>query len=369
MSRKHVPLVAGLVLCGGLAVILIALGALSANAAGSQQAATPTPVAVIGRQTVITTTLSANPADDLTTATLDLHAGYIMDPYLLPVVGKTEMTASSVVSGCNGFVGTMPSVTVNWDGKTDQLNVFVYSDNDGVLAIQKPDGSFVCNDDAGPSTVDPLVTLKAPVPGAYRIHVGAAKQDQPTLGFLAITQASLDDARLAELDLGVMLRRRARPQVQPLLQLDAKKLLTGRPAIFGSSELQADFKPVQAFAAGGGEIAAIRLEDQKMVCAGYLTAVPSYSFTWTGKPQALRLFFEGLKDSSLAVVTPDQKVVCGMDSATGNLNPAVDITSPAAGKYQIYIASMAPNTVVGGRLTITGDVKATPAVLPSPAGQ
>ena len=80
-----------------------------------------------------------------------------------------------------------------------------------------------------------------------------------------------------------MLRRRERPKLQALPQLDPEALLTGRTAIFGSAELQAGFKPVQAFAAGGGDIAAIRIEDQKLACAGYISPVPSYSFTWIGR--------------------------------------------------------------------------------------
>ena len=60
------------------------------------------------------------------------------------------------------------------------------------------------------------------------------------------------------------------------------------------------------------------------------------------------------------MVTPDQKVLCGMNSAAGNLNPVVDIAAPSPGQYQVYVAAMQPDTVVGGRLTITGDLKAHP---------
>ena len=169
------------------------------------------------------------------------------------------------------------------------MNLFVYSDDDAVFAVQQPDGSFVCNDDAGTATVDPLVTIKNPAAGAYKVHVGTAKKDQPALGFLAVTQMSLDDAKLAALDLAPMLRRRERPRPQALPQLDPKALLLRRSAIFGSTELQPGFKPVQAFVAGGGDIAAFNVEDKKLTCAGFVSAVPSYSFTWTGKAQGIRL--------------------------------------------------------------------------------
>ena len=124
---------------------------------------------------------------------------------------------------------------------------------------------------------------------------------------------------------------------------------------------------MQVFAAGGGDIAAFRMEDKKLACAGFISAAPSYSFTWTGKPQALRLFFEAQGDSALAVVTPDGQVLCGMNAAPDNLNPVVDVAAPAAGQYRVYVASMTPNTVTPGRLTITGDLKANPKALAAPA--
>jgi hypothetical protein len=360
-----------------LALMVIFGGSLTSAAGGSSmQSGTVTPVATVpltqapavAPTTMITQTASSDPTDDLTTATVNLYAGYIMDPYLLPVVGKTEKAASDVVQGCNGFVGAAPSVLISWLGKTDQLNAFVYSDGDAVLAVQLPDGSFICNDDAGPRTVDPLVSIKSPAPGTYRFHVGAANKDQPALGFLGITQAQLDDARLAELDLTPMLRRRERPRPHAAAQLDPGTLWTWRTPIFGSAQLRSGFTPVRAFVAGGGDVAAVKVEDQKLACAGYISPIPSYSFTWSGSPQAIRMFVEAGRDSSLAVVTPDRKVVCGMNADAANLNPVVDIASPMPGPYYVYVGAMQPGAVVGGALTITSDSKAAPAVL-APASQ
>ena len=368
MRKKHVSLVAGLALCAALVAVLVGAlgGPLPAGAAVLPLASTVAPSATPQPAVAVSATLSGDPARDLTTATVTLQAGFIMDPYLLPVIGKSERAASEVQKGCNGFISATPNVVVNWAGSTDQLGFFVYSDADAVLAVQQPDGSFLCNDDAGLRTTDPLVKIVDPAPGVYKVYAGTATKDAPALGFLAVTQTDLDDARLADLDLTSVLRRRERPKLLALPQLDPQTLLTGRRAIFGSTELQAGFKPVQVFAAGGGDIAAFRMEDGKLACAGFISPVPSYSFTWTGQSQGLRLFFEALKDSALAVVTPEQKVLCGMNAASANLNPVVDVPAPVAGRYQVYVASMAPDTVVGGRLTITGDLKANPAALAAP---
>ena len=60
-------------------------------------------------------------------------------------------------------------------------------------------------------------------------------------------------------------------------------------------------------------------------------------------------------------------MLCGMNAAPDNLNPVVDVLAPAAGQYRVYVASMTPNTVAPGRLTITGDRKANPKALAAPA--
>ena len=134
-------------------------------------------------------TQSGDPARDTTTAAVNLQAGYIMDPYLLPVIGKSEKAAADLQGGCNGYVSAAPNVVVNWAGVTDQLSFFVYSDADAALVIQRPDGSFLCNDDAGLRTTDPLVKIANPAPGSYKVFAGTAVKETPTLGFLAITQA------------------------------------------------------------------------------------------------------------------------------------------------------------------------------------
>ena len=146
MRKKQAPLAAGLALGVGLVVLLAVAfsGALTAGAALPPLAATVAPAA-----TPAPVTQSGDPARDTTTAAVNLQAGYIMDPYLLPVIGKSEKAAADLQGGCNGYVSATPNVVVNWAGATDQLSFFIYSDADAALVIQGPDGSFLCNDDAG----------------------------------------------------------------------------------------------------------------------------------------------------------------------------------------------------------------------------
>ncbi len=270
-----------------------------------------------------------------------------MDPYLLPVIGKSEQAASEVSKGCNGFISATPSVVLNWSGTTDQLSFFIYSDADAVLAVQQPDGSFVCNDDAGLRTTDPLVKIANPAPGAYKVYAGTATKDAARAGLPGRhARRTWTMRKLADLDLTSMLRRRERPRLLALPQLDPRPLLTGPRAVFGSTDLQAGFKPVQAFAAGGGDIAAIQHGGPEAGVRRLPQRGAQLQLHLDGRSQGMRLFFEALKDSALAVVTPDQKVLCGMNAATDNLNPVVDIPAPVAGQVQGLRRQHAPDTVV-----------------------
>ena len=90
-----------------------------------------------------------------------------------------------------------------------------------------------------------------------------------------------------------VLRRRERPRLQALPQLDPQALLpTGRRPVPVPADLQTGFKQVQVFAAGGGGTRHSGWRTRSWRAPASSTATPSYSFTWTGKPQALRLFFE-----------------------------------------------------------------------------
>jgi hypothetical protein len=297
------------------------------------------------------------PADDKTSAILALQAGFIMDPYLLPVVGAGNRAANSVESQCAGYIDEEPDVTVNWSGTSDQLSFFVYGDQDAVLLVELPDGSVLCNDDAGLETVQPLVEIPDPAAGAYRVYAGSAEQDLPALGALGITQAKLDAATLAQLDLTPMLRRRIHRS--PPVTMDPERLPNAPLAARRGAVLAPGFETLTVLAAGGGDIAAVQREDSELTCMGFVNPIASYHFAWQGDGEDLRLFFESNSESSLIVVTPDKRLLCAMGSSDSP-SPIVDIAGAEAGDYRVYVASMQPDGLVAGKLTITEDTSIEP---------
>ena len=98
-------------------------------------------------------------------------------------------------------------------------------------------------------------------------------------------------------------------------------------------------------------------------CAGFVSLVPSYTFSWDGSGNLRVLFEANSKDSTLGVVTPDGTVVCNDNVATDNLNPALTLSDAVEGDYKVYIGSHIPNEIALGQLTITSDQTAVPQPL------
>ena len=107
--------------------------------------------------------------------TIDLKAGFPLDPTILSVNAGGEIDAGSLGAGCSGFVNLSPSVTVNWSGKADFAQIFFYSKDDPTLMILTPDGKLLCSDDASEQVLDPVIQMEKPVEGTYKIWIGSAE--------------------------------------------------------------------------------------------------------------------------------------------------------------------------------------------------
>ncbi len=119
--------------------------------------------------------------------TLDLAAGFPLDPTFVSVNGGGEVDASLLGPDCKGFINRNPVATVNWTGAAEMLRAFFYSDSDSTLVVLTPDGKLVCNDNANEQLLDPVLDIKNPVPGKYRIWVGSAADRQRIPGILVLT--------------------------------------------------------------------------------------------------------------------------------------------------------------------------------------
>lgn len=309
----------------------------------------------------LTLRLAADLATEMEQAlvTLDLTAGFPLDPTFVSVNGGGEVDATLLGAGCTGFINDKPVVTVNWSGEAELARVFFVSDHDPTLVVLAPDGRFFCNDDAHADLLDPLIRIDNPPQGTYRIWIGSYAKGQLIPGVLVLTtrpEVSLGTFNLADLIKRPVL---ADEPIRPLpsVTLDALKV-----AAEEAITLTVDSAPFTATVTAEGDLPAAELPAKGARCAGLISAAASAAFRWTGEGRPLRILFEGDRDATLVVVGPGPAVLCNDDAAADNLNPALTVDA-AEGLYLVFVGRVNPSAPVTGTLTVTLDPEATPAPL------
>ena len=301
--------------------------------------------------------------------TLDLAAGFPLDPTFMSVNAGGAVPADLLGPGCTGFVNTEPVVTLNWTGATDFLKVFFVSNDDPTLVVLTPDGQALCNDDANSRLLDPVVQISNPVTGTYRIWAGSYTEGNLLPGILVLT--TKPNVGLGTFNLGTLIQRAQIPEVvsePPAIASPEDLAQTLQMALADSPKLTEADLPATVDIVADGYVPLFQLPLENRSCSGLVTGSPSYTFDWTGTSDALRIMFEGDGDSSLLVVRPDMSVLCSDDSADGsNLNPVIDINGAAQGLYAVYVGRINPEAPVTGMLSVT-DQTDEPDVL-APAGE
>ncbi len=128
--------------------------------------------------------------------TITLATGFMPDPQTASGTSGGPTAANTLDPNCNGYVtGGTPDHILVAQTAFSNLRVMARSDADTTLVIQKPDGSYVCNDDSSEG-FNPLIAAEFPA-GTYKIWVGSYEQgtNSPyTLGvseLASVTPASL----------------------------------------------------------------------------------------------------------------------------------------------------------------------------------
>lgn len=126
----------------------------------------------------------AQPAGESNFGTVSLNPGFMPDPHTASGTsgGATDATTLGT-AGCVGYIAGTPDHLFNATQAFANLRVMAHSTADITLVIQKPDGSYLCNDDS--EGTNPLVEGAFPT-GVYKIWIGSYEQgtNSPyTLGF------------------------------------------------------------------------------------------------------------------------------------------------------------------------------------------
>lgn len=298
--------------------------------------------------------------------TINLAAGFPLDPFFVSANGGGAMDASTLAAGCTGFINTDPTVTVDWTGEADFIKAFFVSDHDPILVVQTPGGEYLCNDDANSLLLDPVVRIDEPAAGRYNVWVGSSAADQLLPGVLVLT--TRPRVNLGTFVLGNLIRRPAIPEelskpeglqqgTTALLEVLKDPGQAGVPI----ADLEAGFETVVQKVMAAGTTPAFELPEEDGLCNGLVNALPDYVINWTGEADHLRIFFEGDGDATLVVHTPDDLFLCNDDAfGLATLNPLVDVSNPAAGRYAVFVGRVNPAEPVAGELTVTESSELAP---------
>lgn len=110
--------------------------------------------------------------------------GFLPDPYIVTVRGGDNI--STEIEGCAGFIAERPDATFIYEAPSSGFRVFFISDQDATLVLQRPDGSYVCNDDSVGH--DPAVEIIPGDAGTYLVWVGSYSEAVKPTGYLMLTE-------------------------------------------------------------------------------------------------------------------------------------------------------------------------------------
>lgn len=272
--------------------------------------------------------------------TYNLSAGFDSDPQTIRIEsgGSISISHLGLCSECEGYASIAPDITLNWTGNSDDLRIFFEADDpseDATLIISTSDGTWVGNDDAHSTTLNPRIHLDGYGGGQYDIWVGSYSSGTTISGTLTITEYDREPA--------------GRPvEDSPDYSLDPH---------FGTVDLSSGFDsdPHQIEVVSGGSVD-VSLAELCSGCTGYVSRAPDIRLNWSGDTDDLRVFFRanyGGEDATLVISTPSGEWIGNDDAHDNTLDPMVILRGHGAGQYDIWVGSFSADETIEGVVTIT----------------
>lgn len=281
---------------------------------------------------------------DPTFGETDLLTGF--GTYSVDLVAGGDIDAFAALGGeCAGFIADAPDYRIQFEGEVEALEFSVVSGADTTIVVNDPEGAWYCNDDF--YELDPSVYIEFPYEGQYDVWVGTfdATTADATLYIDEYTAAEPDssDDMMGDDDMmGAMM---------PDFGLDPS---------FGEVDLSAGFGSYSIDIVAGGLVDAFdALGDQgDHSCFGYIAEAPDFRVHYDGAGASLTISNMSEADTTLVVNDPNGTWHCDDDSA-GYPNPAVTLSNPPSGQYDIWVGTFSEEEFPDATLTVSED--GTPA--------
>ena len=90
-------------------------------------------------------------------------------------------------------------------------------------------------------------------------------------------------------------------------------------------------------------------------CWGWIARAPDYRVNWTAGSGALPLIFSVSSDADTVLVVNDAQGAWHCDDDGGNmgLNPAITITAPVSGQYDVWVGTFAQGDLQDSTLNVS----------------
>ena len=229
-----------------------------------------------------------------------LAGGFVPDPYVLNLTAGGSESASTIGStGCVGWVDRVSDAVLAYSDPRSYLSVFADGDVDLTLMVRSPGGVFSCDDDSPRGGTDPLVEFSSPAAGRYEIWIGT------------YSEGGSPEARL---------------------EFSAIEILV--PTLAGGFVPDPHVLNLTA----GGTVSASTIGPTE--CLGWVDRIPDAVLAYSDPRSYLSIFADGDIDLTLMVRSPGGVFSCDDDSPRGGTDPLVEFSSPAAGRYEIWIGDL-----------------------------
>ena len=249
---------------------------------------------------------------------VSLTAGFAPDPKVTAV----SAGGSTRFDSCTGYYSANPDLNLNYQGGEYDLSIFAKSGVDTTLAINQPDGSWLCSDDSEfLSSGNPGVLIDNPDSGIYNIWLGLFTQtEQIEPSSLVISEQS--SASWDSLSLSADIVSPNEPDISAAPNFGTVTLASGFVPDPNSREILA-----------GGSTSSSQ-------CTGFYSSAPHLNVNYTAGEYNLGILSRSSGDTTILVNDALGNWHCNDDSVSmGGSNAAVAISNPPSGLYNIWVGT------------------------------
>lgn len=265
-------------------------------------------------------------SEQCTFGSIEIVPSFDPDPLLIRGISGGDREASTLSSGCKGWVSELPNHVLMAPALPVKLRLIVSGESDTTLVVQRPDGSFRCVDNS--EGVNPIVTWELP-DGATKIWVGGRERGERAVYALGVTtKSNVSAAKVRALSRG---REKHR-------------------SIHGTIALSPGFHPDPTIIPGitGGEVAASSLSPK---CRGWVSPTPAWIVDLGQDFAKLSFHVSSDEETHLVVQRPDGSFTCA--SKTGEHPAPVAGGELPAGTYKVWVGGSSQGAQAIYRLGLT----------------